>query len=126
LDDGSDYRSVAKGDKLHARAEITVSGSGILRAVWEIADSFGGTDQPFYRPIQNVTKPIGANNSFTITSPELPTKTLGRFRVRLRQIEPATDETLAAIDYFVTEDGDPNYEKPFEPKIPAKEGGGIK
>lgn len=126
FEDGSDYLAVAKDEKLRARAEIAVSGSGLLRAVWEVADNVGGLDEPLYRPLKNVTQPIGANNKLTMVSPQLPTGTLGRYRVRLRQIAPASDETLPVIDYFVTIDGDAAYEKPFEPKIPAKKGGGLK
>ncbi len=126
FEDGTDYRAIAQKEALRARAEVNVSGSGVLRAVWEVADNFGGLDQPLYRPLKNVTRPVGANNQLTLVSPELPTGTLGRYRVRLRMLAPATDETLPTIDYFVTETGDGAYEKPFEPKISAKKGGGLK
>lgn len=126
FEDGTDYRSVALKEELHARAELNVSGSGLLRAVWEIADGFGGVDEPIYRPLKNVTQPVGANNKLTIVSPALPTKSLGHYRVRLRLIAPTTEEPLPTIDYFVTETGNGTYEKPFEPKIPAKKGGGLK
>ncbi|MBN8542761.1 MAG: hypothetical protein J0M34_00675 [Alphaproteobacteria bacterium] len=126
--DGSSYQSVAQGAPLRAVANLFVNGTGILRAVWEISADTGTSQNTLWRPLRNVTRQVAGTPNIQLTSPDLPTDILGRIRIRLRMVDPASDinTTIPFIDYFVVESVERTTPTTFKPKVRAKEGGGIR
>ena len=126
FEDGSAYTSAALKQPLHAVATLVTSGTGNLRAVWEVADESGTSGNPFWRPLRNISRPIGGNPEITLKSPPLPTESLGRQRVRLRIVEPQGFASgTPELTYFVVENVESDLPA-FTPKVPAKEGGGLR
>ena len=100
--DGLLYKVVRKGEKPRVTAELTYSGSGILRGVWEIAEpstTAGGT--PVFRPITHEQKFLGQLGQAIETSPELPGNMTGLYMVRFRVTSPAASFSPPVIRYFV-------------------------
>lgn len=128
FENGSSYASVAVGEKLRAVANIFMNGTGVVRGVWEVSADNGIGQSDMWRPIRNVTQQAMANSNIRLISPNLPTDVQGRMRVRFRITEPHVDASVAIpfIDYFINGNESGEAEKAFIPKIPAKDGGGLK
>lgn len=77
FDDGSAFRSVAQGEALTARASISTSGRGLVKAKWEIAGPNGG-----FRTLRRVSFTAGGPTATEVESPPLPTDQPGQFRLR--------------------------------------------
>jgi hypothetical protein len=95
--------TVARATKLSAHATLSVTGNGVVRAVWEIAGPTSTASQPEWRTQAQVNQlPLGGD-TVGLVSPLLPTDTLGAYLVRLRILEPATALDLPVIRYVVGE-----------------------
>jgi hypothetical protein len=107
FDDGSPLRTVVLGGLLRAEAVVSYSGTGDLRAVWEVADAGSTSGEPIFRPLRNVVRHVSASGRVTLLSPELPTSGSGLHLLRLRVVEPETAFPLPVIRYSVLEEGVP-------------------
>jgi hypothetical protein len=77
FDDGAAFRNVGQGEALTARASISTSGRGIVKAKWEIAGPNGG-----FRTLRRVSFTAGGPTATEVESPPLPTDQPGQFRLR--------------------------------------------
>lgn len=114
FDDGTPVRIVQRNDKLHAKAELTVTGTGLLQAVWEIASPPSTQGEPFYRSLAQVNQPLNHGDRNTIESPALPTSLTGIHLLRLRITNPLPGFDAPVIRYFVGE-GRPGHGMPPTP-----------
>jgi hypothetical protein len=78
---GKRIEIVARGTKLVARLTLAYSGSGTLRARWEVADPAGATE-PFFRVLAYVREPLAGERQHALESPPLPTDISGRYVLR--------------------------------------------
>ncbi len=100
FDDDAPQRLVAQDAALQARAEVSFTGTGLLRAVWEIADPASTMGRPVFRTLRSVRQQLSASDRVRLTSPRLPTAQAGLYQIRLRLLEPALD-AAPVIYYFV-------------------------
>jgi hypothetical protein len=98
FDDDSVRRLAAPRSPLRARAVIRFSGTGQLRAVWEVADPSSASGSPVFRPLRVVRRPLFGGRAVTVESPPLPTDRKGLHLVRLRVLEPAFSEAPVALE----------------------------
>lgn len=102
FEDDSRVRVLPGDENVRALAEINFTGSGILRAVWEIAGPGSTAGEPLFRPLTIVRRNLAGGDRIIITSPQLPTDSQGLHVLRLRIEEPEADFTLPILRYFVT------------------------
>jgi len=96
------YKVFNKGDKPKVKAELSYTGSGILRGVWEIAEPSSTSGTPIFHPLTHERKFLGQIGQVTVYSPQLPSNMTGLYMVRFRITDPATAFTSPIIRYFVT------------------------
>lgn len=72
---------VERGAALDARLTLAYSGSGTLRARWEVADPAGAAE-PFFRVLAHVREPLAGERQHLLESPPLPTNISGRYVLR--------------------------------------------
>lgn len=89
---------------LHAIADVSYSGHGVIDAVWEVSDSglsrTGGAVTSFRR-LRRERRRLDAGGRAHLRSPALPTGQAGLQLVRLRFVSPDTAFELPTIRYFV-------------------------
>jgi len=78
---GARIAVVDRNARLGARVAIAYSGSGTLRARWEIADP-ASQGQLMYRLLSLVREPLGGGQVANLSYPALPTLTSGRYSLR--------------------------------------------
>jgi len=105
FDDQTVRRLVSPAARLRAQATIRFTGSGQLRAVWEVADPASASGTPVFRPLRVVRRPLFGGQAAIIESPPLPTDRSGLHLVRLRLIEPAVPEEPVVLQYYVSAEG---------------------
>ncbi len=88
--------------ELAPRAHLSFSGSGQLRAAWELAEPPSTRGEPVFRPLAQVRRFLGAGGEVEITGPVLPTMRPGTYLVRLRITAPAVDFDLPVLRYVVS------------------------
>jgi hypothetical protein len=104
FDDDAPVRVLSIGEPLRAYAEINFTGTGLFKAVWELADPTGTTGGLVFRPLRIVRQYLTAGRRATLWSPDLPTRVSGLHLLRLRITEPAPAFDDPIIRYFVTPD----------------------
>lgn len=82
FDTGGTYDVVRSGASLTAEALITLSGSGVFDAVWEVAELSSATPNSF-RPLRRIRRAAGGSGRLVLISPPLPTAQPGIYAVRL-------------------------------------------
>ncbi len=102
FEDESRVRVLPGNESVRAVAEINFTGSGILRAIWEIAGPASTAGEPLFRPLTMVRRDLAGGDRSIITSPPLPTDSQGLYIVRLRVEEPDPDFAIPLLRYFVT------------------------
>ena len=89
---------------LHAIADVSYSGAGVIDAVWEVSDSglsrTAGAVTSFRR-LRRERRRLDPSGRAHIRSPALPTGKAGLHLVRLRFVSPDTALELPTIRYFV-------------------------
>jgi hypothetical protein len=103
FDNDAPVRVVERKQALRANAEVTFNGSGMLQAVWEIADPASTSGEPIFRPLSLVRQHLVGSDNETVTSPALPTDTVGLYLLRLRITDPLLGFDIPVIRYFVTD-----------------------
>ena len=100
---------VERGQPLRAEVSIANSGSGTLRARWEIADP-GTSSEGFFRVLELVRVPLVSGRATTVPSPALPTQNTGRHVLRFCVGESvanpcASSSTVVQTFYEVVQGG---------------------
>jgi len=72
---------VEQGAELRVQAHVTVRGSGVLRADWEVS---GPAPDRAFRPLGMIRQVVPATGELTLASGPLPTDVPGRYQVRFR------------------------------------------
>lgn len=101
FEDGKPVETVARGEELRARAQVSYTGAGILRGAWEIAGPDPDPDGPVWRVLAQTTRGLPGGESATIASPALPADIAGFYLVRLRVAEPAPAFDAPVVRYVV-------------------------
>ena len=101
FDDDSPLRLLAREEPLQARAEVSFTGTGLLKAVWEVAEPSSAMGEPVFRALRSVQQQLSASKRSRLSSPPLPTGQVGLYRLRLRIVEPAVQFQAPVIYYFV-------------------------
>lgn len=101
FDDGSPLRFVARDKNLAARATVSFVGSGLFKAVWEVAGPNFIPDDPNFRPLVNVQQYLISIEPAGLVSPSLPTEAVGTYAVRLRVQQPGLGFEAPLLHYFV-------------------------
>lgn len=102
FDDRSVQRVVERGEAPKAQVDITFAGSGVLRAVWELATSDSTSGSRVFLQIRTVRQFLGSQGRVTLTSPELPTQAVGSHRVRFRIEQPQLiTDPPPEVQYYV-------------------------
>lgn len=107
FEDNSLEKVVDQDQTLRPKAQIAYTGSGVLQAVWEVADSASTAGVPVYRPLLSVRQFVGAGNETTLIGPALPTRLTGLHLVRLRLISPELPFETPVARYFVNRSAGP-------------------
>ncbi len=103
FDNGSSVRILPRNNAIHAQAELGYNGTGLLQAVWEIAEPATTSGTPVFRPLTQVREYLTLGDTKTLKSPALPTGAVGLYLIRLRVIDPIVPFTMPVIRYFVAE-----------------------
>ena len=87
--------------ELYAYAELTYRQSGLLDAVWEVAEptSMGGV--PVFRPLNNVRRLLPLGGRLLLRSPALPTHFTGVYLLRFRVQDPNFAQGEPLVRYAV-------------------------
>lgn len=101
FDDDSPLRIVDRFETLKAHVGLTVVGSGLLRATWEVTGPDFNADDPVFRSLKIVHRYLSAGDEITLVGPALPTETTGVYLVRLRVTKPEPGFKAPMIQYSV-------------------------
>jgi len=101
FDAGDTQRVIGSHKELQAMMRLDSRGTGLLRAIWEVAEPPSTLGEPAWRSIQQVQRSLAGNQELILKSPMLPTRDFGLYFVRLRILQPATDFSDLTILYVV-------------------------
>lgn len=104
FNDGTAAKSTAPDSELRAQATIGYSGSGLLRAVWEVAAPPSTLGQAVYRPLQGISRYTVPGEALVLSSPDLPTTQTGLYLLRLRITQPTVAFEAPVIRYQVRQE----------------------
>ncbi len=104
--DNTSVKVIQPNTSLMALADISYTGSGLLNAMWEIAEPVSTLGQPVFVPIQPVRQFLVAGGRVYLQTPPLPTQQQGLHVVRLTINQPIPGFTLPILQYAVNPDGD--------------------
>ncbi len=105
FDNNTPARIVAPRQLLSAWSEVTLSGSGLVEGVWEIAEPPSTSGQAVFRTLRLVRQFAQAGVPLRLDSPALPTAASGLYLLRLRLTRPAPAFAAPEIRYFVAQPG---------------------
>ncbi len=100
FDDDTRVKIVSRGESVVAVADITFEGSGLLSAIWQIAEPTTTGAAARFRDLSIVNKNLSATKLEKVRSPELPTDMTGTYAIRFRVSRPEPEKTLV-LRYFV-------------------------
>lgn len=118
FEDGSLEALAAPGDALRPRAVVNHSGSGTLRAVWEVAEPASTGGVPVFRVLQRIQPWLGPGGEAVLVGPRLPTTQAGLHLVRLRITDPVPGFEVPQTRYVVGGAAD-NVPRPIALTAPA-------
>jgi hypothetical protein len=98
--DDTRVKIVTKGESVVAVADITFEGSGLLSAIWEIAEPTTSGRASKFRDLSVVNKSLSATKREKLWSPQLPTDVTGTYAIRFRVSRPEPEKTQL-LRYFV-------------------------
>ena len=104
--DNTSVKVIKPDTHLMALADISYTGSGLLDAMWEIAEPVSTLGQPVFVPIQPVRQFLVAGGRVYLQTPPLPTQKQGLHILRLIVTQPTPGFTLPILQYAVNPDGD--------------------
>jgi hypothetical protein len=95
------FKVFNKGAKPRVKAELSYTGSGMLRGVWEIAEPSSTAGTPAFYPLTNVQQFLSQLGRVTIYSPRLPASMTGLYMARFRITDPQPGFDTPVIRYFI-------------------------
>jgi hypothetical protein len=104
FDDQSTLRVVQNGEQFTAHALIDYTGTGIIRAVWEISDparSRAPHANTGFRTLDRVRQRFAGGGRTRLYTRPLPSVAPGTYYLRLRFLEPDMGDVLPPIQYTV-------------------------
>lgn len=102
FEDNSRTRLIPSGSRLRAIAELNFGGAGLFTGIWEIAEPPSTQGTPLYRTLEMVTRNLAGVNRIFLTSPSLPSATVGLYLVRFRITSQGRDvPAIPVIQYYV-------------------------
>jgi hypothetical protein len=101
FDDESKERHVLQGDVMHVLATVQFGGSGLLQAVWEVAEPVTSNGNEIYRTLLLERRRLAVGGRIILASPELPTVRTGLHKVRLRITQPYLADEVPELTYSV-------------------------
>jgi hypothetical protein len=90
---------------LSAWSEVTLSGSGLVEGVWEIAEPPSTSGQTVFRTLRVLRQFAQGGAPMRVDSPALPTASPGLHLLRLRLTKPVPGFNTPEIRYFVAQPG---------------------
>lgn len=102
FDNNLTKRIIKRNEKLPIYARINYSGTGLLKAVWEIAEPSSSLGEINFRQLKLIRKQLAGSGLIKIQGPRLPANQDGMHLIRLRISNPAVDFSPPVIRYFVT------------------------
>jgi hypothetical protein len=114
FEDESLQQIVKLGAAPTVQADISFTGSGLLRAVWELATPESTSGTAVFLPIQTVRRFLSIQGRATLTSPALPADAVGSYRVRLRIEDPPATFDTPEVQYYVGDDSATNLVPTFD------------
>lgn len=103
FDDETPMRIVQQHESFKARARITFAGSGLLKAVWEIAAPTSIAGQADFRPLKMLQQYMTGGETAALESPLLTTEISGIYLIRLRIVKPEVVFEPPVIRYSVSD-----------------------
>lgn len=100
FDDNTALRVAGQGEKLHAYADVSFTGTGQLQAVWEIATPPSTQGEPVYQTLGLVRQVLAGGGPVRIYAPTLPTDTTGTYLLRLRVTNPPLPISVDQLPYI--------------------------
>ncbi len=101
FEDEATRKIVRPDERFRALARVQVSGSGVLKAVWEIATPSSTAGTPVFRTLEVIRRQVGSGAVRTLRSPVLPVSQYGMYLLRLRIDEPAPEQAVPMLQYLV-------------------------
>jgi len=99
--EGALFKIFNKGASPRVKANLSYTGSGVLRGVWEIAEPSSTVGTAVFHPLTYVRKFLSQVGQITIYSPHLPGNMTGLYLVRFRITEPQPAFDAPVIRYFI-------------------------
>ncbi len=106
--DQSLIKVAQKGDSIIANAELNYTGSGLIRAVWEIARPESTRGTPVFATLKRISQFLSSSNVNTFTLKNLPTDAAGFYLVRFRIISPITNTPQPTLQYVIQKKNNSN------------------
>jgi hypothetical protein len=111
--DNTSIKIIQPDTSIMAVADISFGGTGLLDAMWEIAEPVSTMGQPVFVPMRPVRQLLSAGGTINLQSPPLPTQKQGLHIVRLsilslnnQPFQQQSSLTLPILQYAVNADGD--------------------
>jgi len=97
------FKVFNKGEKPRVKAQLSYTGSGMLRGVWEIALPSSTAGTPAFYQQTYVQRFLSQLGKVTIKSPRLPANMTGLYMVRFRitDPQPSFNTPTPVIRYFI-------------------------
>jgi len=98
------------GEAFSGYAIINYTGSGLIKATWEIADPQNSSSRkPIFRVLMQVTKFQPGFGVVKIATPILPTHDTGRYLLRLKITQPNIGFTTPVRSYYIKSKANNNH-----------------
>ncbi len=101
FDDGNPLKIAPIGASIGATARIAFTGSGQLRARWEIAEP-DQRGEAVFRPLGQIQRYLSGGGTLDIPSPPLPSDRSGLYTLRLNIQRPPAESPLPVLRYLIT------------------------
>jgi len=97
-------------ESLLAYATINHNGTGLFRAVWEVATPITTSGTPIFTTLETVRQFLGAGRKIVLESPTLPTNLTGNYVLRLKILSPQDSFENLQLRYAVIRSAIPTVE----------------
>ena len=90
-----------KDEKLTAVAEVNYTGTGLLVAEWQAADTTSTFGESVFVPLRQIRQYLGSGHTAIFQSPVLPTASSGDHLIKLVISQPVVSFEQPALTYYV-------------------------
>jgi len=101
FDDGRISAVLAPNSQLHARAQVSYNGTGLLEYRWEIAHPSSTLGQPVFTPLVSRKQYLLTGEQVVLQTPRLPTGQTGDYLLRLQIDKPTPGFNMPVLRYSV-------------------------